>query len=102
MTGKIAITVACLACFWAALRTDASAAADGPQRAYFAQKEGGGSPRAGQAPPETAPPPSQRKPQGDKAREERPAAPPKGDPLKPFEPAEKVKADQAIDFPADI
>ena len=58
--------------------------------------------RAGQRPLETTPPPSQGQAQGDKTQEERSAAPPKGDPLKPFEPAEKVKADQAIDFPADI
>ena len=101
MTGKIAITVLCIVCFGAGLRTDISAAAEGDPSGYRAQTSGS-PPRAGQRVPETSPPPSQGKTQGDKTQEERPAAPPKGDPLKPFEPAEKVKADQAIDFPADI
>ena len=101
MIGKIAITVLCLAYFGAGFMTDVCAAADGLQGVYLAQKAGS-PPRTGQAPLETSPPPSQGKAQGDKTREERPAAPLKGDPLKPFEPAEKVKADQAIDFPADI
>jgi len=101
MIGKIAITVLCLAYFGAGFMTDVRAAADELQGAYLAQKAGS-PPRTGQAPPEASPPPAPGKAHGDKAQEERPAAPPKGDPLKPFEPAEKVKADQAIDFPADI
>ena len=101
MIGKIAITVLCLAYFGAGFMTDVCTAADGLQGVYLAQKAGS-PPRTGQAPLETSPPPSPGKAQGDKAQEERPAAPLKGDPLKPFEPAEKVKADQAIDFPADI
>jgi hypothetical protein len=101
MAGKIAITILCIVCFGAGFMPDVCAAADGLQGAYLAQKAGS-PPRTGQAPPETSPPPSPGKAQGDKAQEERPAAPLKGDPLKPFEPAEKVKADQAIDFPADI
>jgi hypothetical protein len=52
--------------------------------------------------PEAAGPPARGKAPPDKTGRETPAAPPKGDPLKPFEPTEKVKADQAIDFPADI
>lgn len=101
MTGKIAIAVLCIVCFGAGLRNDIAGAAGGDSSGYRAQTSGS-PPRTGQRPPETSPPPSQGKPQGDKAQEDRPAAPPKGDPLKPFEPAEKVKADQAIDFPADI
>jgi hypothetical protein len=101
MNGKIAITVVCIACFGAGFMADVCAAADGTRGGYLAQKAGS-PPRAGQAPSEASPPPAPGKTHGDKAQEERPAAPPKGDPLKPFEPAEKVKADQAIDFPADI
>jgi hypothetical protein len=44
----------------------------------------------------------QQKTQDKKIKEQQPAAPSKSPPLKPFEPTEKVKADQAIDFPADI
>jgi hypothetical protein len=101
MIGKIAITVLYFACFEAAFRADVCAAANGSQRVYLAQKAGS-PPRTGQAPADASPVPSPGKAQGDKTQEEKPAAPPKGDPLKPFEPAEKVKADQAIDFPADI
>jgi hypothetical protein len=101
MTGKAAIAFLCIVFSGAGFMTDAAAAADGPRGAYLAQKAG--SPlRTGQAPPEAPPPPAPGKASGDKTPEQRPAAPPKGDPLKPFEPAEKVKADQAIDFPADI
>ena len=101
MIGKIAITVLCIACFGAGFMTDVCAAANGLQGVYLAQKAGS-PPRTGQAPPDASPVPSPGKAQGDKTQEEKPAAPPKGDSLKPFEPAEKVKADQAIDFPADI
>jgi len=101
MTGKTIITVLWVLCFGAGLRTDISAAAQGDRASYLAQTSGGPA-RTGQRPPEASPPPSPGKAQGDKPREEKPAAPLKGDPLKPFEPAEKVKADQAIDFPADI
>jgi hypothetical protein len=101
MAGKIIIAVLVVLCFGAGLRTDFSTAAPGDLVNYLAQTSSGPT-RTGQTPPEASPPPSPGKAQGDKAREERPATPPKGDPLKPFEPAEKVKADQAIDFPADI
>lgn len=101
MIGKIAITVLCLAYFGAGFMTDVRDAAYELQGSYLAQKAGS-PPRTGQAPPEASPPPSPGKTQSNKDREEKPAAPLKGDPLKPFEPAEKVKADQAIDFPADI
>jgi hypothetical protein len=101
MAGKIIIAVFWVLCFGAGLRTDISSAAQGDRGTYLAQTSGGPA-RIGQRPPEASPPPSQEKAPGDKTQEDRPAAPPKGDPLKPFEPAEKVKADQAIDFPADI
>ena len=101
MVGKIIIAVLGVLCFGAGLRNDFSTAAQGDLVNYLAQTSSGPT-RTGQAPPEASPPPSPGKAQGDKPREEKPAAPLKGDPLKPFEPAEKVKADQAIDFPADI
>jgi hypothetical protein len=101
MNGKIIIAVLWVLCFGAGLRTDIATAGEGDRASYWAQTSGDPA-RAGQRPSETSPPPSPGKAQGDKAQEERPAAPLKGDPLKPFEPAEKVKADQAIDFPADI
>jgi hypothetical protein len=101
MAIKIAIIIVYIFCFGVGLRTDISGAAEGDPSGYRAQTSGS-PPRAGQRPPETSTPPSQGKAQGDNVQEERPAAPLKGDPLKPFEPAEKVKADQAIDFPADI
>ena len=41
-------------------------------------------------------PPSEKKPQSDKARPGRSA------PLKPMSPSEEIKADQAVDFPYDI
>ena len=41
-------------------------------------------------------PPSENKPKSDKARPSRSA------PLKPMSPSEKIKADQAVDFPYDI
>jgi hypothetical protein len=55
-----------------------------------------------QLPPEAASPLPQGKTRGEPAKAEQPAAAPKSEPLKPFEPTEKVKADQALDFPADI
>lgn len=101
MVGKIIIAVLGALCFEEGLRADFSAAAQGDLVTYLAQTASGPA-RTGQMPPEASPPPAPGKAHGDKAQEERPAAPLKGDPLKPFEPAEKVKADQAIDFPADI
>ena len=101
MAGKIIIAVLWVLCCGAGLRTDISIAAQGDRVHYLAQTSGSPA-RPGQRPPEASPPPAPGKSHGDKDLEERPAAPPKGDPLKPFEPAEKVKADQAIDFPADI
>ena len=41
-------------------------------------------------------PPSEKKPQSDKAR------PSRSTPLKPMSPSEEIKADQAVDFPYDI
>jgi hypothetical protein len=41
-------------------------------------------------------PPSEKKPKSDKVRPSRSA------PFKPMSPSEKIKADQAVDFPYDI
>jgi len=101
MAVRIAIIVVYILCFGAGLSTDSLAAGKGDLVNYLAQTSDDPA-RAGQGPPQTSPPPSQGKAQGDKTQEEKPAAAPKGDLLKPFEPTEKVKADQAIDFPADI
>jgi hypothetical protein len=101
MIGKIAITVLCLVYFGAEFRTGSLAAAEGDRAGYRAQTSDGPA-RTGQRPPEAASPLPQGKTRGEPAKEEQPAAPSKSEPLKPFEPTEKVKADQAIDFPADI
>jgi hypothetical protein len=101
MIAKIVIFVLCLVYFGAGLRADVATAAEAGRDSYFAQTSGGPA-RTGQRPPEAAQPPPQGKSQGEPAKEEKPAAPSKSEPLKPFEPTEKVKADQALDFPADI
>jgi hypothetical protein len=101
MTGKLMIAVLGMAWLGSAVTIDISTAPSDPAGVYLAQ-EAGGPPRTGQPPPEAPGSPARGKAPADKSKEERPAAPPKGDPLKPFEPTEKVKADQAIDFPADI
>jgi hypothetical protein len=101
MIGKIAISVLCFVCFGAEFNTDGLAAANGDRDSYLAQTSDG-SARPGQRPPEAAAPLPQGKTRGEPAKEEQPAPPSKSEPLKPFEPTEKVKADQAIDFPADI
>jgi len=101
MIGKIAIAVLCLVYFGAGFRTDSLAAAEGDRASHLAQASEGPA-RTGQRPPEAASPLPQGKTRGEPAKEEKPAAPSKSEPLKPFEPTEKVKADQALDFPADI
>jgi hypothetical protein len=101
MTGKIAITVLSLLYFGAGLQADVAPAAEAGPASDSVQTFGGPI-RTGQHPPEAAPPPPQGKTQNGPDRKEKPAAAPKEDPLKSFEPSEKVKADQAIDFPADI
>jgi|WetSurMetagenome_2_1015567.scaffolds.fasta_scaffold240950_2 hypothetical protein len=73
-----------------------------PRGIMFAQKAGAAAPPAGKTALDAAAPPSPAKAPDPRPGETRPAADAKADPLKPFEPAEKVKADQAIDFPADI
>jgi hypothetical protein len=95
------------AIFWivwliaAGLSADIVAAADGFDGIYLAQKAAGPQ-RTGQASSEAVAPSTQEKAPEEKAKEPKPAAPSKKEPVKPFEPTEKVKADQAIDFPADI
>jgi hypothetical protein len=101
MIGRIAATVLCLVCFGAEFRIGGLAAATSDRASYLAQASDGPS-RTGQRPPEAAPPQSRGKAQGDVGKEQQPAAPSKNEPPKPFDPTEKVKADQAIDFPADI
>jgi len=101
MIGKIAITLLCLVVFGAGFGAGSLAAAEGDRGGYLAQTSGGPA-RTGQRPPESASPLPQGKTRGEPAKEEKPAAPSKSEPLKPFEPTEKVKADQALEFPADI
>ncbi|MCK7466778.1 MAG: hypothetical protein MZU91_00590 [Desulfosudis oleivorans] len=88
-------------CCEAQFSTDSRVAANGDQASYLAQTAAGPE-KAGRRPPEAAPPPSRGKAPDETGREQTPAAPSKSEPLKPFDPTEKVKADQAIDFPADI
>ena len=101
MIGKIAITLLCLAYGGAQVEGGSLASAEDDRAGYLAQTSDGPV-RTGQRPPEAASPLPQGKIRGEPAKEERPAAPSKSEPLKPFEPTEKVKADQALDFPADI
>ncbi|MCU0559168.1 MAG: hypothetical protein MUD16_03135 [Desulfobacterales bacterium] len=97
----IAITLLCVVCLGSGFRAGGLAAPDSGRASYAAQTNTGPE-KAGQKPQEAAPPPSRGKGPGEAGREQPPAAPPKSEPLKPFEPTEKVQADQAIDFPADI
>lgn len=101
MMGTIAITLLCLICFEVQFRTDSLMAADGDPARRLAQTAAGPE-KTGQRPPEAAPPPSRGKAPDETGQEQAPAAPTRSEPLKPFNPTEKVKADQAIDFPADI
>jgi hypothetical protein len=101
MIGNIAITLLCLVYFGAGSRGSGSADAEGFQASCLAQSSDGPA-RTGQRPPNSAPPLPRAKTRGEPAKEETPAAPSKSEPLKPFEPTEKVKADQALEFPADI
>ena len=95
------------ASFWivwliaAGLSADIVVAASDLDGVYLAQKAAGPQ-RTGQASSEAVAPSTQEKAPDEKAKEPKPAAPSKKEPVKPFEPTEKVKADQAIDFPADI
>jgi hypothetical protein len=96
-----------VAIFWivwligAGLSADIVAAADGLDGIYLSQKAASPQ-RAGQPSSEAAAPSTQEKAKDEKGKEQKPAAPSKSEPPKPFDPTEKVKADQAIDFPADI
>jgi len=94
MFGKIAAAVLCLMCCEAQFSTGSLVAADGDQASYLAQTSSGSE--------KAAPPPARGKAPDETGREPKPAAPSKSEPLRPFDPTEKVKADQAIDFPADI
>jgi hypothetical protein len=101
MIGKIAIFVLCLVYFGAGFGSGGLGAAEGDRAGYRAQTSDGPA-RTGQRTPEAASPLPQGKTRAEPAKDEKPVAPSKSEPLKPFEPTEKVKADQALDFPADI
>jgi hypothetical protein len=101
MIGKIAIGVLCLVYFGAGFKSGRLAAAEADRAGDLAQATERPA-RTEQLPPEAASPLPQGKPRNDPAKAEQPAAAPKSEPLKPFVPTEKVKADQALDFPADI
>jgi hypothetical protein len=101
MIEKIAIPFLCLVCFGAAFRTGSLAAAEGDRASYLAQTSDGPA-RTGQRSPEAASPLPQGKTRAEPAKDEKPPAPSKSESSKPSEPTEKVKADQALDFPADI
>ena len=101
MIGKIASFILCLVYFGAGFEAGSLAAAEGDRAGYRAQASDGPA-RKGQRPPEAASPLPQGKTRAEPAKDEKPAAPSKSESLKPFEPTEKVKADQALDFPADI
>lgn len=101
MMKTIAITMLCLVCLGSGFRSGSLAAPTGGRVNDVAQTYTGPE-KDGRRPPEAAPPPSRGKAPGETGREQPPAAPSKGAPLQPFDPTEKVKADQAIDFPADI
>jgi hypothetical protein len=101
MIGKIAIAFLSLVYFGAGFRTGSLAAAEG-DRARFLAQTSDGSVRTGPRSPEAASPLPQGKTRAEPAKDEKPAAVSKSESLKPSEPTEKVKADQALDFPADI
>lgn len=101
MMGPIAIALLCLICFESAFKTDGFASPKSGRVNYVAQTTAGPE-KAGRRPPEAAPPPIPGKAPGPTDPEQPPAAPSGSGPLKPFDPTEKVTADQAIDLPADI
>jgi hypothetical protein len=101
MIGKIAIFVLCFAYGGAQAGGGGLVATGGARAGYLAQTSGAPA-RTGQPAPDSASPLPQGKTRVEPVKEEKPAAPAKGDPLKSFEPTEKVRADQALDFPADI
>jgi hypothetical protein len=96
MIRKIAIFVLCFAYGGPGL-----VAAEGARAGYLAQTLGAPA-RTAQPAPESTPPLPREKTRAEPEKEEKPSGPAKGDPLKSFEPTEKVRADQALDFPADI
>jgi hypothetical protein len=101
MMGKIAVTLLWVVCFGAEFGGGGLAAATLDGGSYMAQAPEGPA-RTDQRPPAAAPPPARGKAAAEKGKESPSAAPSRSEPLKPFDPTEKVKADQAIDFPADI
>jgi len=101
MIWKIAIFVLCFAYGGPLAGGPGLVAAEGVRAGYLVQTSGVPA-RTGQPAPESAPPLPQGKTRAEPVKEEQPAGPAKKDPLKAFEPTEKVRADQALDFPADI
>jgi hypothetical protein len=101
MIAKTAIVILFLAYSGALFGTGGLAAAEGNRAKHLAQT-GDGPSSTGKRPPEPAGPLPQEKTRTAPAKEPAPAAAIKREPLKPFEPTEKVKADQALEFPADI
>jgi uncharacterized membrane protein len=102
MANKILIALLWIECLiGSGLNADMLSAAEGLDGIYLSQKAASPQ-RTGQPSSEAAAPSTQEKAKDEKGKEQKPAAPSKSEPPKPFEPTEKVKADQAIDFPADI
>jgi hypothetical protein len=101
MIGKIVIAVICLVYFGGEFGT-ASLTADERDGASYRAQASDGTAGTSQRPPQAASPPTGGRTRSEPAKEEKPAEAPKREPLKPFEPTEKIKADQALDFPADI
>jgi hypothetical protein len=104
-TGKVRIRISIFIICWLGFGagfTNGGLGAEGGDRAGYRAQAAGGPVGSGQSPPETAAPLPPDKTRRQPDRKEPPAAPSKSGPLKPFEPTEKVRADQALDFPADI
>jgi hypothetical protein len=98
---KIFIFIICWVGFGAGFTTGSLGAEEGDGAGNRLQA-GDGPVGPGQSPPEAAAPFLQDETRRKPDKKEQPAAPLKSGPLKPFEPTEKVRADQALDFPADI
>jgi hypothetical protein len=101
MMGRIAVTVLCVVCLGAKFG-GGGLAAETPARASYLAQAPEGPARSVSRPAEAAPPPARGKSPAAAGKEQPSSEPSRSDPIKPFDPTEKVKADQAIDFPADI
>jgi hypothetical protein len=101
MTGVIAACLLWWASFGSPARLDALAWGNEDPRVRLSQTTVEPA-RTGQRPSEAAGGPPPDRPPKRAEEEQKPPATSTPEALKPFEPAEKVKADQAVDFPADI